>query len=282
MPILVTGATGTVGSSLVRQLVDAGEKVRALTRYPGAIGRKPPAGVEVVYGDLGKPETLVDPLTGVERMHLIAMNGYGVLSTAEQIVALAERAGVRRLTHLGHNDPSKDDEHPLEKPNRLVQQAIERSGLEWTHVYPGEFMANTLDWAESVKSGRRVRAPFGGWNSAMIHEADIAAVIMTALLEDGHAGATYWPTGPEPVRRRDAVRLIGEAIGAEVTFDELTPEQAREEWQSVYPDEVIEWFLDMGADPESNAHVAPDFEQVTGRRGRTFAQWAADHADDFR
>lgn len=116
----------------------------------------------------------------------------------------------------------------------------------------------------------------------MVHEADIAAVAMIALLEDGHAGKTYQPTGPEPVRRRDAVRMIGEAIGREIEFIELTPEQAREHWKDMYPDFVIEWFLEMGDYPEGNAWVSPAVEQVTGRPGRTFARWAADHADDFR
>lgn len=76
--------------------------------------------------------------------------------------------------------------------------------------------------------------------------------------------------------------MIGAAIGRPVRFDELTPEQAREHWKDTYPAEVIEWFLEMGRYLDGNAWVAPDVEQVTGRPGRTFRQWAAEHADDFR
>jgi hypothetical protein len=76
--------------------------------------------------------------------------------------------------------------------------------------------------------------------------------------------------------------MIGEAIGREVRFVELTPEQAREYWRGFYPDIVIDWFLEMGKYPDGNAWVSPDVEEVTGRRGRTFRQWADDHADDFR
>lgn len=93
---------------------------------------------------------------------------------------------------------------------------------------------------------------------------------------------TYAPTGPAAVRRVDAVRLIGAAIGREVRFVELSPEQARERWRDVYPEVVIDWFLDMGGQPDGNAVVLPDVEQVLGRPGRTFAEWAVDHADDFR
>ncbi|MEU8297147.1 NAD(P)H-binding protein [Micromonospora sp. NPDC048909] len=283
MPILVTGATGTVGGSLVRQLVAAGHEVRALTRDPASpAAASLPRQVEVVPGDFATPRTLVPALRGVERMHLVAMDGYGPLTTGPEILELARQAGVRRVTHLGHNDPSRDDDDPIEADHRPLHRAIENSGLEWTHLFPGEFMANTSEWAQSIRAEGVVRAPFGDWSSAMVHEADIAAVALVALTEDGHAGRTYWPTGPEPVRRRDVVRMLGEAIGREVRFDELTPEQAREHWQGWYPEEVIEWFLTMGEHPDGNAWVAPDVEEVTGRPGRTFRQWAADHADDFR
>ncbi|MCE6997550.1 hypothetical protein LZG04_22520 [Saccharothrix sp. S26] len=106
--------------------------------------------------------------------------------------------------------------------------------------------------------------------------------MVEALVEDGHAGRTYWPTGPEPVRRRDAVRMIGEAIGREVGFVEPTAGQARELWREVYPAEVIEWFLEMGRHPEGNSWVSPDVERVLGRPGLTFDRWARDHAADFR
>jgi uncharacterized protein YbjT (DUF2867 family) len=280
MPILVTGATGTVGRSLVRQLVDAGQPVRAVSRDPQSpAARRLPPQVEVVAGDFEKPGSLVPALRGVDRMHLVSI---GPLTTVPEVIALAEEAGVRRLTHLGHHDPSRDDDDPLETDHRAVHRAVEASGLEWTHVFPGEFMANTFEWIGSIRSERVVRAPFGAWRSAMVHEADIAAVILAALLGDGHAGRTYVPTGPEPVRRIDAVRMIGEAIGREIRFVELTPEQAREQWKEIYPEFVIEWFLEMGRYLDANATVRPDVELVTGRPGRTFRQWAADHADDFR
>ncbi|MFI7613996.1 hypothetical protein ACIBP6_22465 [Nonomuraea terrae] len=79
------------------------------------------------------------------------------------------------------------------------------------------------------------------------------------------------------------MRLIGEASGREIRFVALTPAQAREEWKDACPPAVIEWFLQFG-DYLNDAEVpiSTDVEKVTGRPGRTFTQWAADHADDFR
>ncbi|MEU4443769.1 NAD(P)H-binding protein [Actinosynnema sp. NPDC050801] len=275
MPVLVTGATGTVGRCVVRRLLDAGESVRALTRDPARA--RLPASVEVVAGDFTDPSSLRAALRGVRRVHLVSMEGDGPAIVDELV-----RAGVRRLTHLGHDDPSRSDDDPLESWHRVFHRAIESSGMEWTHLFPGEFMANTREWASSIRAQGVVRAPFGDWNSAMVHEDDIAAIIVTALSQDGHAGRTYQPTGPEPVRRRDAVRMIGEAIDREVGFVELTPDQARDLWREVYPPEVVEWFLEMGRYPDGNAWVSPDVERVLGRPGLTFDRWARDHAADFR
>jgi uncharacterized protein YbjT (DUF2867 family) len=281
MPILVTGATGSVGGSLVRQLLAQGHDVRALTRDPDSpAARALPRAVEVVRGDFDRPESLRPALRGVERMHLVSMGG--ALTNGPEILALARDAGVRRLTHLGHDDTSRDDDDPLETEHRSLHRVIETSGLEWTHLFPGEFMTNTWEWAGSIRTEGVVRAPFPRWNSSLVHEADVAAVAAVSLLRDGHAGRTYMPTGPVAIRRIDAVRTIGAAIGRDITFVELSPDEARARWLDVYGEEVTEWFLPMGRNPETNATVLPDVEDVTGRPGRTFAEWAFEHADDFR
>src|SRR5215470_14791400 len=100
MKILVAGATGNVGRPLVEQLVQAGHQVRALTRNPGKANL--PAGAEVIAGDLTKPETLVAAMAGVDSLHLINFggDGYAALQTGPEIMAMAEKAGVKRVTVL--------------------------------------------------------------------------------------------------------------------------------------------------------------------------------------
>ncbi|MET9096656.1 NAD(P)H-binding protein [Streptomyces cyaneofuscatus] len=272
MTLLVTGATGNVGRNVVDQLLAAGHRVRGLSRTPERASLPPE--VEVVKGDLSQPDTLKDAFTDVTGVFLISMDGTSLLKNGQDIMSLAREAGVQRVVVM-----SGDYE------DGAFERAVEESGLAWTHLRPMEFMVNATDWSDSIKEESVVRSPFGDWTSAMIHEADIAAVAVTALTEDGHAGKIYTLTGPEALKRRDIVGVIGDAIGREVRFQELTPDEAREYWRTSvgYPDEVIEWFLEMGADqPEPVRTVLPTVEQVTGRPARTFAQWAAEHADDFR
>ena len=231
--------------------------------------------MEIFAGDLAAPETLLPALDGVASMHLISFSddGYTPLQTAPEVLELATQAGVGRVTVL----TGTDDE-------LAVARAVEAAGVEWTHLRPGEFMANALFWAESIRTEGVVRAPFGGQLHAMVHEADVAAVVVTALLEDGHAGKTYTTTGPAALTRAETVSTIADVIGRDIRFVELTEEQGREQLrESGYPDEVIEAVIEYGANPPEAAYtVLPTVEEVTGTPARTFHQWATDHADDFR
>lgn len=270
--ILVTGATGTVGRHLVDQLLQADQNVRALSRSPAAADL--PDAVEVVSGDLTAPETLVPALDGVTGMHLIPIGGddYTPLQTAPEIIELATEAGVQRVTVL----TGTEDE-------LAVVKAVEAAGIEWTHLRPAEFMANALEWAESIRREREVKAAFSDKPRAMIHEADIAAVAVTALLEEGNAGQTYRLTGPESLTRIEAIRTIGEEINRDIRFVELTPEQAREQMRALgIREEVIENVIEYESDPPEEAYtVLPTVEQVTDQPPRTFSQWTAEHAEAF-
>ncbi|MGC7096987.1 NAD(P)H-binding protein [Amycolatopsis lurida] len=272
MTILVTGATGNVGGHVLRQLLERGVPVRALTRNPAAA--KLPDGVEVVAGDLAAPETLEAAFDGVSAAYLITFDGSdgAALSTGPQVAKLAIEAGVRHVTMLWSGQPG-----PFEAD-------IAASGLSWTTLQPVEFMSNTLLWAESIRAEGVVRDPFAGLRSAMVHEADIAAVAVETLLGTGHEGREYVLSGPEVLTVPDKIEQLGAAIGRELRFIELTEEQARARLRDMGAspeavDHVIGWYADP---PVEGYTVVDTVERVTGRPARTFARWAAENAGAFR
>ncbi|MEU8891650.1 NAD(P)H-binding protein [Streptomyces sp. NPDC048442] len=277
MTVLVTGATGAVGRHVVDRLVAEGASVRALTRSPATAGL--PSGVEVFEGDLERPATVRAALEGAERLYL-----FPVPETAREVVALAKEAGVRHIVVLSSSsvlDTSGDNHSGAH--HRAVEEAVEASGIDWTFVRPDEFATNLLwKWGHSIRAESVVRAPYGNAPRVLIHEADVAAVAATALLEDGHAGQAYVLTGPQALTQADQVQVLAGAAGRPLRFEEITPDEARAEMGRFMPAPVVEMVLGYLADAVHHPPSPVDtVERVTGRPARTFARWAADHAADF-
>jgi uncharacterized protein YbjT (DUF2867 family) len=278
MRILVTGATGNVGRLVVDQLLGSGATIRALTNSPTKAAL--PAGVEVAEGYLGDLATLQDAFTGVDRMYLAPLP-----RTAPAVVALAVRAGVRRIVALSS---SEADSEATGDPSGWQYYAVERAvesaiGIEWTHLRPGEFMTNMLDWAGSIRATGLVRAAYADAAYAPIDPHDIAAVAAVALREGGHQGQKYELTGPETLSKRDRVRIIGEVVGREIRFEELTHAEARADMLSRGYGDSAEWLLDGDAVAVDHPQPAlPTVANLTGRPARTFAEWVAENAAAFR
>ncbi|ADB32554.1 NmrA family protein [Kribbella flavida DSM 17836] len=295
MTILVTGATGTIGRQVVRQLSAAGADVRAMTRTPTAA--KLPPGVDVVYGDFEQPESWSAALAQVDRVYLFPFAYLAGSVPDDGFVTAAVRHGVNRFVvhsaaaagFVAEAAPAGALQTHLEEEraaHRDVEVAVERTGAEWTHIRPGLFAANALGWAPVVRAGQPVRAPYGEAGYPWVHEADVAEIAVRALLSDQLVGQACTITGPAKVSQAEQVRAIADAIGREVPFEELTPAQAVDQWRSEgCPEEYLEWRLAVLADAVDGTGRLPvtsTVHQVTGREPRTFAQWAVDHAEDFR
>ena len=270
MRILVTGATGKVGRHLAAQLHGSGHTVRALTRNPASA--ELPAGIEAITGDLTDITSLEAAFEGMDAIHLITFGGEGEdLTNGTEIVRLAERSGIRRASVLGGWSPTG------------VEEALKGSSISWTIVQPAEFMGNALDFAPEVRASRTV-SMLANYPSAVVHEADIAAVAAKALTTDGHGGRAYPLTGPEALTPAQRTRLLAEATGEPITFVQLSEEAERERLRGYgYDEDYVEFGIQLATNPPGAADtILPTVEEVTGRPARTFAQWASQHADQFR
>lgn len=135
-----------------------------------------------------------------------------------------------------------------------------------------------------VRDDGVVRAPYGAASRSLVHEADVAGVAVRALTEEGHGRKKYPVTGPEALTQVEQVRVIGEAIGRPLRWEEVPPETARRGMLDAgWPPPVVDGILDAHAGfVEEPEPVTPTVEEVTGRPARPFREWAADHAGDFR
>jgi uncharacterized protein YbjT (DUF2867 family) len=272
--IVVTGATGNVGRHVVDELLREGRPVRAISRNPEGAGL--PAGVEVVQADLTRPDTLPAAVRGADAVFLFPLPGQldGVLDAARE-------AGVGRVVLLSAASIYYQPDNALSQRHLACEQAVLGSGLPYTFLRPGAFMANDLGWAPGIKAAGVVRGPFGDAPAAAIDERDIAAVAARALLDAGHAGKTYSLTGGEALSAIERVRILGEALGRDLRFVEETREQARERMIAHVPAEIVDSVLSLLADI-TVAEISPAVREIVGRAPHTYADWAAFHADDFR
>jgi uncharacterized protein YbjT (DUF2867 family) len=273
--ILVSGATGNVGGELVRQLVGAGVPVRALTR--DASRASFPEGVEVAEGDLSRPETLPAAFKAVDALFLIQCG------TEEEVLRIAKEAGVRRVVLLSALASQTRPASAIGHDHLQAEHAVRDSGLSWTSVRPGQFASNALNWAGQIRAAGAVRAPFAQVGLPAIHPADIAAVARVALTADGHDGKVYPLTGPAVVTPPEQVRAIGDALGRELVYQEVTAEQARERMIQHSPVEIVDSALALiGSPTPEEQQVLSTVEDVTGAPARSFAQWARDNVAAFR
>ncbi|ADB35005.1 NmrA family protein [Kribbella flavida DSM 17836] len=278
MAILVTGATGSVGRLVVDELVAAGVRdVRALTNNPAKAAL--PDGVEVARGYLGKPATLPAALDGIDTVYLAPLP-----ASVDEFVTAAQKAGVRRVVVLS-GEPAEYEAQgdPAGWHYYKVERAIEQGGFDFVHLRPGQFMNNTLDWAPSIKAEGVVRGPYAGAVQTPIDLGDIASVASVVLQDESYTGRKLTMSGPEALTQPEEVELIAAAIGRDLRFEELTPEQAVARWAPSMGEETAEWLVDgFRMMAEYRMTPEPTVHEVTGRPAKTYREWAIENADAFR
>jgi uncharacterized protein YbjT (DUF2867 family) len=287
-PILITGATGSIGTHLISLLLESGHPVRALVRDRARAAGFPDE-VEVVVGDLEHPQTLPAAFAGVERVFLMDPS-HGRLDLTRNAVAAAREAGVQRIVNLS-SIGAEIDSVPIIGHAFVLGRAfaerealIRESGIAWTFLHPSTFMSNTLWWLPSLKAEGVVRDPIGPGRTASIDPDDIAAVAAVALTQEGHAGQTYTLTGSELMTVRQQVEILAGVLGRTIEYIEITPEEAAQAalahgMDSAAVDAIKE--LDTLLRANAAAVETSDVQRVTGSPPVTFERWCRRNAAAF-
>lgn len=280
--IVVTGATGNVGRTLVAALSEQGAETVAVSRRPLPV--ELPVGARHVQADLGRAESLRSTLEGAEALFiLLAGELLGGGESADTLLRVAKESGVRKVVLLSSQITETRPEAGSHNRLREFEQAVRASGLEWTILRAGGFASNAFAWAEPVRADRTVPAPFGNVALPVVDPADIAAVAAVALSEEGHDGQTYELTGPAAVTPREQAAVLAELLGEKVTFVELTREAAFAHMSQFMPEGVINGTLDiLGLPLPAEQRVSPDVEKVLGRPAAPFTAWAERSLPAFR
>lgn len=280
--ILVTGATGTIGSEVVRQLAARGEKVRAMTRDPAKA--RMPAGVEVVRGDFLDADSVAAALTGATAVFLVAVLGPADGGRDVRQIEAARTAGVRRIVKLSSIGTGDPDYGPFGTWHLPGEQALRDGELEWTILRPSSFASNTLGWAEAISSGRPVPNMTGDGRQGVVDPRDVSEAAVAALTDSGHSGRTYTLTGPEAITVSDQAAAVAAVVGRPVETLDLSPDQIREQLAGSGMDAAaVESVLGglLFAREGGNTLVTDDVREALGRPARSYREWVEDHKGIF-
>lgn len=279
--ILVTGATGTVGSRVVRELVTRGQSVRALARS----GEKSrfDSRIEVVTGDFRDKESLRRAMDGVSRVYLLSPS----MDIEENEGNALEAAKTARVELLVKHSVSGAQYKATDIPrwHRASEERIEASGVPYVFVRPGPFDSNALYWVDSIKSQGTVYSNLGDAALPDIDPDDIAAVAAVILTTEGHAGKAYELTGPEAITTQQQVDTIGSLLGRPLKYVAVSDDAARQSMLGMgMPPPYVEAMVGLTQTLRNLGRVEPttDVKTILGRSARTFRQWAEANIAPFR
>jgi len=276
--ILVTGASGTVGSEVVKVLGGSGAKFRAGYR---SRPQNVPKGVESVALDFDEPETIRPALAGVDTVFLLST----MVDPERKVVDEAKRAGVKRIVKLSVYGAGEEG-FTFARWHRAVERHIEASGVPWTFLRPAGFMQNFFNYmGETIRKESAFYSSAGDGAGAHVDARDIGAVAGRVLTGKGHDGKAYELTGPQALTYAQAAEILSRVLGREIRYVPITHEQHKQGalaagMPPVYVDALVD--LDRYVAEGRMTAVTAAVRSLTGRDPIRFEQFAKDYADKFR
>jgi len=279
-PILVIGATGRVGSELVKLLVANGESVRAATRNPVTNASRFYDAVDVVEFDYERPETFAPALVDVDKIFLSVRPGDNHSDIVSMpLIDLAKKMNVQHIVDLTAMGVEQDDSFMLRK----LEKYVESSGMEYTHLRPNWFMQNFNSgpmYTEIMATGE-LHLPAADAEISFVDVRDIAAVALAAFTQPHHSGKAYTLTGPEALNHFQVVEKISQFKLENISYIPTTEEISREtlEHRNI-PVELIERWTDFYRKVRAGlcSTISPDIDSVLGRPPISFDQYVDDYS----
>lgn len=274
--ILVTGATGTIGSATVNALKAKGARFKVGARSPDKLEGQ---GVETVLFDWEKPETFGPALRGVEKIFLLTPNTTDQQTQyTKALVDASKGAGVQHIVRLSVMGADAEPGVLLGRMHRESEKAIQASGIAWTMLRPTFFMENFLNYygIDPKKDGTAYLA-YGQGKAVWVDGRDVGEVAAVALTSRGHEGKAYNLTGPEALGAAEVLAILGEALGHKYTYVDIPEEQARKSMQDMHmPEWMVTAFLELDRMIRNGSATTPasGVKEVLGRPPRSFKDFA--------
>ena len=278
--ILVTTA-GKVGSEAARLLTQRQVPVRVLVRDPDKAQALADAGAEIAVGDLDVPASIDEVMAGVTSVVLVSP---AVPAQELNVVASAARAGVGHVVKAT-SKASADSPIARRRGQTEIEAGLAASGLLFTLLRSNAYMQNTLALAPVIAKTSSFGSSVGKGLVGMVDARDVAAVAAEiATSPAGHAGSTYWLSGPELISNYDVAAVLSNLLGRTITYRELSFDEDKEAMiRAGLPAAIAEMNAQaFSLTAEGDAEwVTENVHTVLGRPARSYQQFAADYSNAF-
>lgn len=286
--ILVTGATGTVGGEVVKQLSSTGQKVRASVRSTTRVTSNDKLkDVELMEMDYNKPETLVTAFKGADKLFLLTPAFPKAAELAANLVKEAKKNGIKHIVKQSVMGADSELDVAHLRLHRQAEKMIEESGIPFTFLRPNDFMQNFVNfYSPTIKSDNALYLPAEDAKVSFVDVRDIAATAVKTLTDDGkHIGKAYTITGPEALSYSRAAEILSNVTGKKISYVNVSEEDTRVGMKAMgWDDWLINTTLQI-FDLERKGYaskVSSDVEEVLGQKPISFSQFAKDYAQAFK
>lgn len=279
--ILVTGATGTTGGAIIRQLAAEGKAVKALVRDPGKAASLASDTISLTKGDLSDRDSLVAALQGIRAAYLNIVPGPEALDHVDNFIAAAKQAGLRHIVKLSGMNASAHSKSAIIRLHAEADRRVAASGLGYTILRANSFYQNILGQIDGIRANGQFYLPLGKARQSLIDVADIAAVAAARLSEADPESGTFDLSGPEALSFDDVAARLGDALGRPVSYVPVSTEAFRDSLIGVgLPEEAAASVAELfGVFAEGHyAAVSGDVAKILGRAPRPFSDFAGDLA----
>ncbi|MFZ0224024.1 MAG: SDR family oxidoreductase [Candidatus Nitrosopolaris sp.] len=286
--ILVTGATGTVGGEVVKQLSSTGQKVRASVRSTTRVTSNDKLkDVELMEMDYNKPETLVTAFKGADKHFVLTPASPKAAELAANLVKEAKKNGIKHIVKQSVMGADSELDVAHLRLHRQAEKMIEESGIPFTFLRPNDFMQNFVNfYSPTIKSDNALYLPAEDAKVSFVDVRDIAATAVKTLTDDGkHIGKAYTITGPEALSYSRAAEILSNVTGKKISYVNVSEEDTRVGMKAMgWDDWLINTTLQI-FDLERKGYaskVSSDVEEVLGQKPISFSQFAKDYAQAFK
>jgi len=287
--ILVTGASGTVGSELINQLSSATADINVRAAAHSIESTKmftKSESVESIQIDYNKPDTLKDALKDVDRVFLLTPFQSDMVELSSKFLKeIGDSGNIKHIVKLSVMGADSEPGIIGSRLHRQVEKMIEDSGITFTFLRPNFFMQNFVTFfSRSIKEQGAFYLPAGDGKISFVDVRDIAAVAVQALTNnnDGrHNGKAYTITGPEAISYGDVARILSEQVHKKISYIDISEDDARKGMKATGSDEwTINYMIELFDIIRKGylSQVASVVDDVTGKRPITLSQFAKDYS----